>query len=182
MSKNFEGFFSKYQCGFRKSFIAQPCFVSMFEKWKAALDNMSHFWALLRKLSKAFHCLSHNVLIAKLNTYGFSMPTCGLYKTIYLTFYKEQRSEYRSREEILFGVPQGSILGPLIFNIFLCNLFLIMNKKNCVSYVNVNTLYTADDSNEENGLKCFFSCSEIIKWKHTLISVTFCVVWILRLI
>ena len=68
MSEFFESsFFSKYQCGFRKGFSAQHCVVSMLEKWKSATDNKTSFGTLLTELSKAFDCLSHELLIAKLS-------------------------------------------------------------------------------------------------------------------
>ena len=66
-------FLSKYQCGSRKGFSAQHCLVSMLEKWKSATDNKKSFGALLIDLSKAFDRLSHDLLIVKLNAYGFNM-------------------------------------------------------------------------------------------------------------
>ena len=56
-------------------------------------------------------------------------------------------SEYSSWKEITFGVPQGSIVGPLLFNIFLSDLFLIM--QNIASYADDNTPYTTGNSIEE---------------------------------
>ena len=74
MSEYFENyFFSKYQYGFRKGFSGQHCLVSVLEKWKSATDNKKLFGAFLTDLSKTLDCLSHDLLIAKLNAYGFSM-------------------------------------------------------------------------------------------------------------
>ena len=55
-------------------------------------------------------------------------------------------SEYSSWEETMFGVPQGSILGLLLFNTFLCDLFLIMENIDIVSYADDNTPYTTGNS------------------------------------
>ena len=93
MSEFFESsFFSKYQCGFRKVFSAQHCLVSMLEKWKSANDNKKSFGALLTDLSKAFDRLSHELLIAKLNAYGFNMSALQFLHS-YLKKNKEQKNK-----------------------------------------------------------------------------------------
>ena len=71
ISKYFETRFSKFQCGFRKGYSAQHCLLAMIEKWKTAVDNGSVFAALLTDLSKAFDCILHDLIIAKLAAYGF---------------------------------------------------------------------------------------------------------------
>ena len=65
----------KYQCGFRKGFNAQHCLVSMIGKWKESVDNGAGFGALMTDLSKAFDCLHHELLIAKLEAYGFDIKS-----------------------------------------------------------------------------------------------------------
>ena len=62
---------SHNQCGFRKGYSAQYCLIKMLEKLKSALDNKKHTGALLTDLSKAFDCINHGLMIAKLEAYGF---------------------------------------------------------------------------------------------------------------
>ena len=69
---------SKYQCGFRRGFGAQSRLLAMLEKWKSSVDKGKAFGVLLTDLSKAFHCLSHELIIAKLNAYGFSLSALKL--------------------------------------------------------------------------------------------------------
>ena len=112
----------------------------MLEIWKAAVDNKKKFGALLTDLSKAFDCLPHDLLLAKLNANGFSLSALKLLQS-YLSNRNQRtkiNSEFSSWEKILFGVPQGSILGPLSFNIFLCDLFFIMNFVDFASYADDN--------------------------------------------
>ena len=128
MSQFFDKIFSKYQCGFRKGFSTQQCLLAMLEKWKRSIDNGKSFGALLTYLSKAFDCLDHELLIAKLNAHGFHLSALKLIHD-YLSNRKQRtkiNSTYSKWHEILFGVPQGSILGPLLFNIYLIDLFFVI--------------------------------------------------------
>ena len=94
-------------------------------------------------LSKAFDCLSHKLLLAKLHAYGFSLSALRLIHN-YLTNRKQRtkiKSSYSSWEEILFGVPQGSILGHLLFTIFLCDMFFVVSQTDFAAYADDNTSY-----------------------------------------
>ena len=105
-----------------------------------AVDNKKAFVALLTDLPKAFDCLSHDLLLAKLNACGFSLLATKLMQC-YLSNRKQRtktNSEFSSWEEILFGVLQGSILGPLLFNMRLCDLFFITIDVDFASYANDN--------------------------------------------
>ena len=70
MNPFFDQIFSEWQCGFRKGFSAEQCLIHMTEKWWTYLDTGGHGSALFTDLSKAFDCIDHQLLIAKLNAYG----------------------------------------------------------------------------------------------------------------
>ena len=136
-------FLSKYQCGFRKGFNEQYCLLAMTEKWKKSVDNQNVFGALLMDLFKEFDCLSHDLIIAKLNSYGFNLTGLNLIHN-YLTERKQKtriNQSYSSWGDILFGIPQDSILGPILFKIFLSYLFLIVDDVDITNYADDNTIY-----------------------------------------
>ena len=152
--------------GFWKGFSTQQCLLAMLEQWKRSVDNSKMFDALLTDLSAAFDCLDHELLIAKLNAYGFSLTALKLVHN-YLSNRKQRtkiNSTYSSLLEIIFGVPQGSILGPLLFNIFLIDLFFIIEDTEIASYADDNTPYVIAD-NIDGVIKSLEEASEILfKW------------------
>ena len=78
MENYMENILSNSQCDFRKGFKAQQCLIGMIEKAKRIMDKGGHFSVLLTDLSKMFDCLPHDLLIAKLDAYGFENDTLYL--------------------------------------------------------------------------------------------------------
>ena len=141
--EHFNSILSPKQCGFRKVYSAQHCLMVVLEKLKESRDKGEEFGAFFTDLSKAFDCIDHNLLITKLSWYGVTP------KSLKLIFsYLSNRTQgvrinnsYRTKSEIKYGVPQGSVLGLLLLNIDLIDLFLECENDNITSYTYDTTLH-----------------------------------------
>ena len=128
MSSFLEDKLPKQQCRFSKYFSTQKCIVTFWKKRKNTVDTGTIFGAILIKLSKAFDCLNPDFLFEKLKAYDFNLPVLKLVYN-YLPNRKEKIQVNDSCslwQDILFDVLQGSFLGPLLFNIFLADLFFTL--------------------------------------------------------
>ena len=128
--------FSKNQCGFRKGFNTQHILLAMMEKMKASRGNTQFCGAILTDLSKAFDCICYELLIFKLNAYGFDKKSInGRCQKIKVGF------SFSSELDISDGVRQGSFFGPLLFNIDICDLFFINIAYDIANYADDTTPY-----------------------------------------
>ena len=119
---------SKQFKGFRKNHSAQHCLSYMLEIWKKVLDRGGYLCAVFMDLSKAFDTLNHDLLTAQLGAYGLETDALRYMKS-YLTNRKQRlrvNETFSAWEKITTGVPPSSLLGPLLFNIFLNDFFLFI--------------------------------------------------------
>ena len=119
--KYFSHILSKWQCGFRKGFSTQHCLLVMMEKWQKCLDKGGISGAILTHLSKAFDCSLHGLLIAKLTAYGFGYQSLRIMESFLSNRQKRTKTNnaFSCYSEIIYGVTQESILGPLLLNVYI---------------------------------------------------------------
>ena len=140
----FDKLFSKFPCVFWKGFNAQHCLITMMEKWWSSLDGGGQAGAPLTDLSNAFDRIDHELLIAKPYTYGFDKISLYFINS-YLKGRKQRtkiNSSYSTFRKILLDIPQGSILGPLLFNTYILDPFLENSDIDIANYADDNTPYT----------------------------------------
>ena len=166
MSVFFERVLSRFLCGFRKNYSTQHALLNLLKHWQNSLDNSCVVGTVLMDLSKAFDSLPHDLLLAKLSAYGFDKCSLRLLQSYLCN--RMQRVKigafFSDWLELLLGVPQGSILGPLLFNIFINDLLLCIEKAHICNFADDNTLYSSASCTKEVISSLTHDLSHVLSW------------------
>ena len=136
-------FLKELLCGFRKAHSTQHALFKLLQVWQKELDNSGFIGTILMDMSKAYDCLLHDLLIAKLGAYVLDTSSLRL-SMDYLNSRKQRTkvgSSYSKWSEIKRRIPQCFILGPLLFNIFINDLLFVIVKSNIWNFADDNTFY-----------------------------------------
>ena len=164
---------SQSQFGFRPKLSTELAATLLFDNIRQYVDEGNLVGATFIDLSKAFDTISHSNLLKKLLQYGICDKELRWF-TGYL-FHRSMVVSYgnclSSKREILTGVPQGSILGPLLFILFFNDLTAVVDTAKIVIYADDTVIYVADKDVKNINSKLREEMDAIAKWfhRHTLI-------------
>ena len=138
-----------YQSGFRKQYSTDTCLSYLTDRVRNGFEKGSLTGMILIDLQKAFDTIDHKILTEKMSCLGFAESTIRWYKS-YLTnrcFIVNVGNDFSSPGKLLCGVPQGSILGPLLFLLYVNDMPQAVNSDLLLYADDTCLIYTGKDIN-----------------------------------
>ena len=142
---------SSSQSGFRRLHSCETALINIMDSWMEAIDKGKLIGTIFLDLSKAFDLVDHDILLHKLRIYGLSSNAHQWFKS-YLTDRKQCtyiEGVYSAQGNLTCGVPQGSVLGPLLFLIHLNDLDLFLTHAKADMYADDTSFHVSGKNIEE---------------------------------
>ena len=147
LSEYLEKYLNTLLYGFRKAHSTQHNLFKLLQPLQEELDKTDFVGIIQMDLSKAYDCLPHDLLFGKLEAYGIDKTGLNLIHNNLSN--RKQRTKINSSNsdwyDIVRGVPQRSILGPLLFNLFIIDLFYFIERTNIYNFANDDTIYSCQN-------------------------------------
>lgn len=157
---------NKHQSGFRENHSCQTALIRLIDEWLKDVDNGNCIGSVFIDMKKAFDLVDHEILLYKLKLHHFSDGTLSLFHS-----YLSQRQQcvklgtsFSTPLTIKSGVPQGSILGPLLFLIYINDIGLLLNQSDIDLYADDTTLYATGANPSEIQTNLQNDIYSIQKW------------------
>ena len=160
------GFITNYQMAYMKERSTQMVINFISNNVLNNINNGLYTCTCLIDLSKCFDCVHHEILLNKLNKYGINDRELAWFRS-YLNNRKQVVSYNNissSACNINIGVPQGTVLGPMLFLIYMNELPNILPKDHCIMYADDNTLFSSSKNFSEANTKLQNIVSKTVDW------------------
>jgi hypothetical protein len=155
------------QSGFRANHSCHTALTSLTEQWLNSINENKFCGALFVDFAKAFDVIDHDLLLKKLQYYSISDKTIQLLQSFLV---ERQQTVCINKlkscpETVKFGVPQGSVLGPLLFSVYINDLPLHITDK-CEMFADDTTLHSSDDNVDTLSVSLQRSADELHEWSE----------------
>ena len=157
---------TKKQHGFRTGFSTNTALITLTDFLYKALDNHKYSAGVFLDLSKAFDTIDHTVLLEKLKWYGFRGHSNAILSD-YLQnrkFHVILNNKKSVEHPVVSGVPQGSILGPLLFIIYTNDIENAISYSDCLLYADDTALYHSHRDVDELMVRCQSDVNDLALW------------------